>query len=120
MGYEIRFYVVRKYNNSQKENGRYYAEVIAKYEYGKDYNLRRFCDTFKDTDCYIYDILDEPIITDRYGDNLKEIPINDMIEYLEKNPDSYWRYDIFLQMLKAFSNYINHESNNLTILQYGH
>lgn len=120
MGYDIRFYIVKKYNSSKNEEGRYFAEVITRYEYCKDYNLSRFCDTFEDTNCYIYDMLDEPIINDCYGDKLKEIPINAMIDYLEKHPENYWRYDIFLNMLKAFSNYIDIECNNLVILRYGH
>ena len=118
MGYDIRFYIVKKYNTSKNEDDRYYAEVIAKYEYCKDYNLLDFCDTFKDTNCYIYDVLDEPILEDCYGDNLKEIPVNDMIEYLEKHPDDYWRYAPFLSMLKAFDNFA--KNDELVILKYGH
>ena len=58
------------------------------------------------------------IIKDCYGDNLKEIPINDMIDYLEKNPDDYWRYTPLLHMLKAFNNFA--KSDELAILKYGH
>ena len=121
MGYDIRFYVVDKYEHSiNKENNKCFAEIIAKYEYCKDCNLCNFCDTFEDTDCYVYDNFEETILKDCYGDNLKEIPINDMINYLEKNSSfDYCRYRPFLYMLRGFKEEYNNY-RNIVILKYGH
>ena len=76
---------------------------------------------YPDTDCYFYDTDGNTIITeDRYGDPLKEIPIEDAIERIEesmKGSPDYRRWAPCLALLKGFN---TAEWSNLVVLHYGH
>lgn len=124
MGYEMKFYVVRKTNQRWDENRPYkFAEVIAMFNYCKDYDLADWIDkNYQPTDCYIYaDDGNTKILEDMYGSPLIEIPIKDMVEYLEKNNDDYRRATPLLSLLKVFNE--DNETkwdNKLAILRYGY
>lgn len=124
MGYGMRFYVVRKTNQRWDENRPHkFAEIIAMFDYCKDSDMADWIDrNYQPTTCYIYaDDGNTEILEDSYGSPLIEIPIKDMVEYLEKNDDDYRRVNPLLALLKVFNE--DNETkwdNKLVILRYGY
>lgn len=122
MGYESRLYVVNKtYCQGIRENEIYYAEVIAQFNLSKVPMIVERIRKYDPTDVYIYKDNGNDVITeDDYGDPLIEIPIEDMIEIIEKvitSDDHYRRYAPCLQLLKGFFKW---EWSNLVVLHYGY
>ena len=122
MGYESRFYVVDKTTIKSTDGKRYWAQVIATFDLCKVYAVSSpIRDKYTATDAYIYaDAGDTEIIKDNYGDPLIEIPIDDMIQLMEKvitSEDYYRRYNPFLQLLKGFN---KSDWRDLVVLHYGH
>lgn len=122
MGYESKFYVVNKTTQKSLDGKRYWAEVIAAFDLCNVYTVSNpIRNQYKATDAYIYaDDGNTTIIEDRYGSPLIEIPIDDMIQLMEKvitSEDYYRRYTPFLQMLKGFN---TSDWENLVVLHYGH
>ena len=120
MGYESRFYVVDTSYRLQDEEGYYYGEKIAMFDLCKVPELHNKIKDYPKTNIYIYsDDGDTEIKTDAYDNELIEIPVSDMIKFLEEMliGDNYRRYNPFLQMLKGFD---LSQWSNLTILHYGH
>lgn len=118
MGYESKLYVVEKKGNLFEEK-KQYAEVIAVYNMSK---FDAFGGIFQnEADCYFYaDDGDTEVTTDKYGDTIKEAPINEVIEYLEKyksENEHYRRVEPLLNMLKGFN---ITEWNNLSVMHYGY
>ena len=123
MGHESRFYVVAKSNNPPfYDDGKKWAQVIARFEMSNVPSIRYAIQKYSKTDCYIYSDggNEERIVEDHYGAELVEIPVNEMIEILEKLHDihEYRRYAPFYQLLKGFN--LDNWDNNLVILHYGH
>lgn len=121
MGYESRFYVVEKKNSSLKDDDGYsWAEKIATFDMCCIGNhLISNIMKYPKTDVYIFDG-DKRIIEDMYGDPLIEIPINDMIDFLEEAIDKeehYRRNMPFLRLLRGFD---LSEWHNLVVLHYGY
>ena len=123
MAYEMRFYVVDKLKPTGEDLK--FGKVIASYDYCCDYDLARFLDDkSKPTDCYIY-INDDETHTDMYGDEITEISINDLLDYMESKPNKeYRRYLPFVAMLKGFKeiqeNPNTEHFDNLVVLRYGY
>jgi len=122
MGYESKFYVVNKTTQKSLDGKRYWAEVIASFDLCKVYAVSDpIRNKYKATDAYIYaDDGNTEIIEDNYGDPLIEIPIDVMIQLMEKvitSENYYRRYNPFLQMLKGFN---KDDWENLVVLHYGH
>ena len=120
MGYESKFYIVNKSDFIVDEDGYYYAEKIAMFDLCKVPELHNKIKDYPKADIYIFsDDGNTEIKTDAYGEKLIEIPVSDMIKFLEEIliRDNYRRYNPFLQMLKGFN---LSEWSNLTILHYGH
>ncbi len=124
MGYEMKFYIVRKSNLAlEKDEPKKWAEKISEFYYCNDYGLANWIDNnYGETSCYIFaDDDNTEILEDMYGSPLIEIPIKDMIEYLETHSDDYRRVKPFLYMLKAFDEDNEVKWNNeLVILKYGY
>lgn len=114
MGYESKIYFVKK-TNLYYEDKRY-AQIIAMIDLSKAGGIEK---NFRITsDCYIYAESGNTMVTaDRYGEELKEADINEVIEWVEKTPDrtQYARLDILLDMLKIFKKY-----GDITIIHYGY
>ena len=85
MGYESKIYVVEKSHLSPDEDGKRFAEVVAMFNACKFPGLSEL---FKSkTDYYIYsDDGNTRITKDRYGDELTETPLSDVINFLEEEP----------------------------------
>lgn len=117
MGYESKLYIVDKHH--WKWNDEPWGEVIAMFDLCKVPNLN--FSHFPDTDCYIYlDGSDIKIKEDGYGDRLKEIPVKDAIDMIEKEIEvdrDYRRFQPCLNLLKGFD--LN-RWENLVVLHYGH
>lgn len=116
MGYESKLYVVDKHNWKGCDGK--WGEVIASFDLCcVPINFAQY----PATDCYIFaDDGNTEIREDKYGDPLKEIPIEDAIDMIEqaiKIKDYYRRYRPCLELLKGF-----HLSDweNLVVLHYGH
>ena len=123
MGYEQKFYIIRKHKSITDNilDKKYsYARIIAMVDYSRDNSLADFIDEKgKDTDSFVYiDNPNVPQTTDRYGQQLREIELGQLLEYLEKNPDENHRlYKPFLELIRTFK-----ESNeeDLAVLRYGY
>ena len=124
MGYESKLYVVEKsmYDFSS-DNGMKYCEVIAMFDLCKFYPLSRHIKKYPATECYFYaDDGDTRVLEDKYGDPLREIPIEDVITILEEdliNGSDYRRISPLLVMLKDFQNHSD-RWNELVVLHYGY
>ncbi len=125
MGYESKLVIVRKSHLGSDPdcNNKVWAEKIAEirlcvvgndvYSKIKDYPI---------TNSYYYEHLtDEPILEDMYGDELREIPLNDCIAIFENadKTDHYRRYTIALGLLKSFNANDWHDSE-IVVLHYGY
>ena len=120
MGYESKFYIVNKSDFIADEDGYYYAEKIAMFDLCKVPGLYIKIKDYPKANVYIYsDDGNTEIKNDLYGDELIEIPIPDMIKFLEEEikESSYRRYKPFLEMLKGFDLF---EWSNLVVLHYGY
>lgn len=122
MGYESRLYIVEKTPICDNINGKRlrYAQVVATFDLCKVYDVSAKLLEYHDTSCFIYtDDGNTPILEDRYGKPLKEIPINNVIKIIEEvaKTDNYKRYAPCLALLKSFK---QDEWKNLVILHYGH
>lgn len=119
MGYESRLYVVDKCDKFSFED-RCCGEVIAMFNLCKVYSVSDKMRQYPETDCYIYaDDGNTHIIEDRYGDIMREIPIEDAIKIIEEasENDYYRRYAPCLALLKSFD---KSQWKNLVVLHYGY
>lgn len=118
MGYESKLYVVDKHDWKKFINEKW-GEVIAMFDLCGVPRLN--FSSYPATDCYIVaDDGNTEIKEDRYGDPLKEVPIQDAIEMIERvieKEEYYRRYKPCLDLLKGFN--IN-DWENLIVLHYGH
>ena len=121
MGYESRFYVVDKRNSNLKDDdGYYWAEKIVTFNMSCIGNyLMSNVKKYPKTDVYIYEG-NKRIIEDEYGDPLIEIPINDMIDFLEETIDKDEHYRRNMPFLKLLRGFDLSEWNNLVVLHYGY
>lgn len=118
MGYEQKFYIVNTYENNDG-----YAEVLAAYNYCKDYDLAGYVDRKgKPTSHYIYaDNGNDKITEDCYGEPLQEIEIKDLVTYFKKTPDDYRRRAPFVALLRAFQKEVDKGNfKRLVVLRYGY
>ena len=124
MGYESKLYVVEKsmYDFS-RDNGMKYCEVIAMFDLCKFYPLSMHIKNYPKTECYFYaDDGNTRVLEDRYGESLREIPIEDVIAILEEDLASgsdYRRIYPALALLKELENK-KHQWNELVVLHYGY
>lgn len=126
MGYESRLYVVKKglFEKGIEINGSIkrmtYAEKIAEFNLCKVYAVSDKMRRYNYTDCYFFsDDGQTEVVLDCYGEQLKEIPIDDAIRILEDASavDDYRRYKPCINMLKAFDPV---EWGTLVVLHYGY
>ena len=118
MGYESKLYIVNK--SEIYDDGMKYGQVIATFDLCNVVSVARMIAKYPNTDTYIYaDDGNTHITKDLYGEPLKEIPIADMIEILERESeaDPYRRYRPCIQLLKGFD---ASEWKDLVVLHYGH
>ena len=120
MAYESRLYIVQKHTNQErKSDGKVWGEIIAVFNLCvANLDLRKY----PYTNCYIHTFgEDSTIEEDDYGKPLKEIPIKDMIEYIEEiqkiEDGGYRRWRPCLQLLKGFD---ESQWNELVVLHYGY
>lgn len=122
MGYESRLFVVNKTNQhgGDDKSKIVWAEKIA------SFNLCKVCDVsdkmrkYPATNAYIYaDDGNTEIVSDAYGEPLREIPISDAIKIIEDAAkiDNYRRFAPCLQLLKGFD---PSEWGDLVVLHYGY
>jgi len=123
MGYEVKYYIVEKSTLSGDDfaEGKIYAKTIAMFDLCKDYSISEFTSEYPATNYYIFaDDGNTPIITDSYDTELKEIPLKDMIDFVEKTikeKDYYRRRLPLLNLLRSFD---NDDWANIVVLQYGY
>ena len=125
MGYESKLIIIKKSRLFADPdcNSKVWAEKIAEvrlcvvddevYSKIQDYPI---------TNSYYYEhLVDEPILKDMYGDELREIPLEDCIEILEtaNKKDPYRRYTIALGLLKSF-NMNDWRDGEIVVLHYGY
>ena len=128
MGYESRLYVVKKSEIAGRDaetEGKYWCEVIA------TINLCKMGGDFRDklykypaTDSFFY-TENETVVEDKYGEPLKEIPIRDMVNILERQKAEdivregvpYRRLEPAISLLKGFD---PEQWGAVTVLHYGY
>lgn len=122
MGYESKLYVVEKGNRLYREEKRY-CQVIAMFDLCKFYPVSSRRYDYPATECYFYaDDGDTQVLEDRYGDPLKEMPIEDVIDILENevyNGSDYRRIYPILAALQALEHQ-KHQWGELAVLHYGY
>lgn len=125
MGYESKLVIVKKshLNSDPDCNNKVWAEKIAEIRlcvvHGEVYS--KILD-YPITNNYYYEhLVDDPIIEDMYGDELREIPLNDCITILEtaNTSDYYRRYTVALGLLKSF-NTNDWCDGEIVVLHYGY
>jgi hypothetical protein len=123
MGYESKLYVVEKHRSFDDIDGnKTYSQVIAMLDLCKYYPISSVRKNYPATDCYFYADDDTKVLEDKYGDPLREIPIEDVIEILEKDLErgsDYRRIYPTLAALKALNEH-KHQWKELTVLHYGY
>lgn len=122
MGYDSRFFVVDKSDiRSVDQPDIFWGKKIADFDLAVVPRISSIIHSkYPDTNCYIYaDDGNTAILEDKYGDKLKEIPLQDMIQIVESDPelDTYRRLKPFLSLLKGFD---ISQWDNLVVLHYGH
>ena len=121
MGYESKFYIIQKSNlPNSGDNGKKWGNVIASFDMCK-IGASSWLSKYPETEHYFYaDDGNTEVIEDDYGEPLREIPINDLINILENDSElvHYRRFKPFLALLKGFDQ--NQFDNNLVVLHYGH
>lgn len=122
MGYESKLYVVEKASKFPNEEMRY-SQIIAMFDLCKFYPISSVRDNYPATDCYFYaDDGNTRVLEDRYGDPLREMPIEDVIDILENtllSGDDYRRIYPALATLKALESK-KHQWRELAVLHYGY
>lgn len=124
MGYESKLYIVEK-SHLRDDDGMVYAQVIATFDMCKCYFLSDVLVKGSKTNCYFYaDDGNTKVLEDKYGDELTEASVDDVIEVLEKAVEigeDYRRIFPLLSMLKTFSEQQkNNKWGNLVVLHYGY
>lgn len=127
MSYDSRLYIVEKLDSIHNIDGkpRRFALVVNMFNMGYIFDQREVRSMFRPTDCYFYDEGgDNPVLEDKYGDTIKEIPFIEMINYLEylkedlKNTSMSPLIQPCLDLLNAFNN--SESSEKYTLLHYGY
>ena len=127
MGYEMKFYIGLKYKHSTGyANPNYnFFQKMAMFDYCNDNDLADFVDKYESAKVYGYFTQeDKEEITDKYGEEFKSVPIEDLIAYLEEHPLlDYRRYKPFLMLLKGFKENKEEFDNDITellVIRYGY
>ena len=123
MGYESKLYVVEKANDTLPYEEMRYCHVIAMFDMCKFYPLSCVANTYPKTECYFFaDDGNTRVLEDMYGDPLREIPIEDVIEIIEMEidgGDNYRRMYPILAALKELKKK-SHQWGELVVLHYGY
>lgn len=99
MGYESKLYIVEK-SKAFRGNEKRYASVVAMFDMAKIGNMVNVFE--KKTDCYIYaDDGNTQILEDKYGDELTEATVEDVIYVLEEAISSGETYRRLYPLLSA-------------------
>lgn len=120
MGYESKLIVIDKTDIFDNELKMRFGERIATFDLCNVPSVARDVRDYPDTNAYFYaDDGNTQVTEDLYGEPLKEIPIPDMIQILEKAAvgDNYRRYAPCIQMLKGFD---LSQWKNIVVLHFGH
>ena len=127
MGYEMKFYIgiKHKYMKGIEHPDYTYFNKIAMFDYCKDSDLTNFTDKFESAKVYgFFTQEDKEEITDKYGEEFKAIPIEDLITYLEEHPNDYRRRKPFLALLKGFKEekelFDEENLTELLVIRYGY
>lgn len=119
MGYESRIYVVNKSKYPIVIDGRQWGEVVAVYNACCFPGLSGVFS--QKSDCFIIaDDGNTEITEDRYGDELTEAPLSDVIKFLEdevQRGENYRRIKPLISLLKGFD---MEQWDNLVCLHYGY
>ena len=124
MGYESKLYVVEKPIFELANNDRMiYCQVIAMFDLCKFPALSIQLTKYPNTKYYFYaDDGNTKILTDRYEDTLKEIPLSDVINILEtelSKGETYRRIYPVLAALKAIQEHKD-QWREVVVLHYGY
>lgn len=122
MGYESKYFIVEKGSlNPDIDTKKSFCTLIAQFDLSKCYSLLDKISWYPATNSYFYDIDGEKeVLFDRYDDELTEIPLADMIYFVEEELQN--KADIlnrrlkpFYALLKAFENW-----ENIIVLHFGY
>lgn len=125
MGYESKLIVIQKSSlgASVDYNNKEWAEKIAEVRLCVvDNEVFSKIRNYPITNSYYYEhLVENPILKDMYGSELREIPLNDCITILENadKKDHYRRYTIALGLLKSFSAN-DWRDGEIVVLHYGY
>ena len=126
MAYEMRFYIGTKHTMKGTENPDYnFFQKIATFDYGQDTDLGDFVYKYDSAKVFGYLTQDEEEeILDKYGEEFKEIPFEDLIEYLDTHKDfEYGKYLPFKMLIEGFAKNqekFNSDTKKLILIEYGY
>ena len=124
MGYESKIYIIRK-TDLPLESGFKYAETVAVFNMGVFPPFQKlFSDNGRKTE-HAPCSEDSDIISDKYGDPLKEALIEEVLDCLDEAIDlgddkKYPRVTPLKAMLEGFEEIRNGWYQNLAVLHYGY
>lgn len=122
MSYEMRFYVVQKSFNATVDGTiKRYGSIIAMFDYCADDKLADYTSLVgKETDTFL-SIRDDTITKDMYGKPLRELTIDQMLEFFKTDDDGkdYRRQKPFIKLLEGFKENID-QFEDLVVLRYGY
>ena len=125
MGYESKYFIVEKSSlPPDADNGKIYAQFVAEFDMCKCYGLLDKIRRYPKTSCYFFDIDgDTKILFDKYDDELTEIPIEDMMNFvweeIKGEYGNYRRLKPFYHLLKAIIEN-RKEWGDIVVLHYGY
>jgi len=126
MAYEMKFYVGIKHKMKGIDNPDYdYFQIVASYDYAADSDLGDFVYKYDSAKVFgFFTQSDKEEILDKYGEEFKEIPFEDLLEYLNTHEDSeYRRYLPFKMLIEGFAKnqeMFNSDTTKLILIEYGH
>ena len=130
MGYDSKIYIVEKsrYNTpmnvviDEEDFGeRVWCQVLASMELGVYPAISNFMNAQPETNGYIFaDDGNTMVVTDRYGDIMKECSIDELLKVVQKEMDDEVDYRRLSPLYYLLKGYNVDEWDNLRVLHYGH
>lgn len=120
--YESKIYIVAPSSQRNKEVGKYWAETLAVFNLGYVDELQDVNKRYKPTSYYIYaDDGDTEILEDKYGDELTELTVNQLmyeLSIMDGKVAVSRRAATLLSVLLAIRK--NYDDGDILCLHYGY
>lgn len=122
MSYESKIYIVdKRYDDWDEQYGKYWASMEACFNLGMNHEMPFIIEHYNPTNCFFYDDVGYlPMLEDKYGEPLIEIPIDSLIYELENLQCKSWRTSALLEALKIIADEHTIKPRSIVCLHYGY